>query len=275
MLIDTHAHLDDRRFDGDRAELLGRAHAAGIGAILAIGIGEGPAEMGHALALCRQYNGQSGVPRLYASAGVYPHSTPDLNDGYLTELDRLLAAPEVIACGEIGLDYYHQGAPHELQQRALIQQLELAAAHKRPILIHCRPTDGTSNTWDDLFPILDRYWASTGLGGIMHCFSGTLPEARRSIDLGFLISCAGHTTYPKSQPLREVFAQLPLESLVVETDAPYLAPLPERGKRNETAFLRHTALTLAETLGLSVVEIESATTKNFFRLFRLHPDVGN
>lgn len=275
MLIDSHAHIDSPRYAEDRAEMLGRAKAAGVEAILAIGIGEGPSEMAQALTLCRQFNGQPGMPRLWASAGVYPHTTPELEDKAIAQLDSLLAEPEVIACGEIGLDFYHEGAPHDVQRAGLIRQLEVAAARKRPILIHCRPKDGTTDAWDELFPLLDQHWAHTGLGGIMHCFGGGLEQARRSIEMGFLISFAGNLTYSKAQQLRDAAAEVPLESLVVETDAPWLAPVPNRGQRNEPAWMVHTAEVLAAAKGVSREEIEGVTTKNFFRLFGLQPNVGN
>ena len=275
MLIDSHAHLDSPRYVDDREEMLRRAWEAGVGAVLAIGIGEGPIQMHQTLEICRQFNGQHGIPKLYASAGVYPHNTPEIDDSVLAKLDSLLAEPEVIACGEIGLDYYHEGAPHEVQRKGLVRLLEIAAARKRPILIHCRPTDGTSNAWEDLFEILEAHWRPTGLGGIMHCFGGNDKQAARSLDLGFLISFAGNLTYPKAQPLRDVAARLPLDGLLVETDAPWLAPATYRGKRNEPAWVARTAETLAELQGAEVDEIAQATTKNFNRLFDLRPDVGN
>jgi TatD DNase family protein len=275
LLIDSHAHLDSPRYAEDRAEMLRRAAEAGVGAVLAIGIGEGPAEMHQALDLCRQFNGQPGMPQLYASAGIYPHATIDADHAALAKLDSLLAEPEVIACGEIGLDYYHEGAPHDLQREKLIAQLEIAAARKRPILIHCRPKDGTTTAWDDLFALLDQHWQHTGLGGIMHCFSGTWEQAQRSLDMGFLCSFAGQITYPKAQDLRDVAARLPLDSVLVETDAPWLAPAPLRGQRNEPALVVHTAETLAGLLGVPPEELGEATTKNFQRLFGLGPFVGN
>ncbi|MGA2277205.1 MAG: TatD family hydrolase [Terracidiphilus sp.] len=269
MLIDSHAHLDSPRYAGDREAMLRRAYEAGVGAILAIGIGEQADGMDGALGVCREFNGRSGLPKLYASAGVYPHNAPEIDDSVLVKLDNLLAQPEVIACGEIGLDYYHEGAAHEVQRAGLIRQLEIAAAHKRPILIHCRPKDGETDAWDDLFEILDAHWRATGLGGVMHCFGGGYEQARRSLDLGFLISFAGNLTYPKAQPLRDVAARLPLDGLLVETDAPWLAPVPSRGKRNEPAWVALTAETLAELQGAEVHRIAAATTKNFNRLFGL------
>jgi len=275
LLIDSHAHLDSERYAEDRAAMLKRAYDAGVGTVLAIGIGDGPAEMHRALGICREFNGQTGMPRLYASAGIYPHTTPEADDAALAKLDGLLAEPEVIACGEIGLDYYHDGASHDVQRAGLVRQLEIAAARKRPILIHCRPKDGATDAWDHLFLTLDTYWRHTGLGGIMHCFGGGWEQAKRSVDMGFLISFAGNITYPKAQALRDVAAQVPLDSVLVETDAPWLAPAPQRGKRNEPAWVVRTAETLAGLKGVSNEEIAAATTKNFGRLFRLGPNVGN
>jgi TatD DNase family protein len=269
LLIDSHAHLDSPRYTDDRADMLRRARAAGVGAVLSIGIGEGPAEMHQALDLCRQFNGQPDMPRLFASAGIYPHNTPDADETALAKLDSLLAEPEVIACGEIGLDYYHEGAPHDIQRTGLIRQLQIAAARKRPILIHCRPKDDRTDAWDHLFLALDTYWRQTGLGGVMHCFGGGWEQARRSLDLGFLISFAGNITYPKAQPLRDVAAQVPLDSILVETDAPRLAPAPLRGQRNEPAMMTHTAATLAAALNIAPEDLAATTTSNFLRLFSL------
>ena len=279
MLIDSHAHLDSERYAEDRGAMLARAWEAGVGTILAIGIGEQAMGMDGALKVCREFNSLAqsgaGIPRLYASAGVYPHNTPEIDEAVLAKLDGLLAEPEVIACGEIGLDYYHEGAAHRIQQEGLIAQLEIAAARKRPILIHCRGTKESTDAWDTLLPVLEEHWRHTGLGGVMHCFGAGWEQARRSLDLGFLISFAGNLTYPKAQALRDVAARLPLDGVLVETDAPWLAPVPDRGKRNEPAFVARTAQTLAGLLGVSGEEIGSATTKNFRRLFRLEPDVGN
>ncbi len=294
MLIDSHAHLDSPRYSDDRELMLRRAWEAGVGAVLAIGIGEQAAGMDGALAICRQFNGRpesgAGLPRLYASAGVYPHSTPEIDDAILAQLDGLLGEPEVIACGEIGLDYYHEGAAHEVQREGFIRQLEVAAGRKRPILIHCRPKDagspsdrssspgwqdGATGAWEQLFGILEEHWRPTGLGGVMHCFGGSYEEAARSLDLGFLISFAGNLTYSKAQPLRDVAARLPLDGLLVETDAPWLAPVPHRGKRNEPAWASLTAQTLAGLQGVPAEEISRKTAKNFNRLFGLGLDVGN
>jgi TatD DNase family protein len=283
VLIDSHAHLDSERYNEDRAAMLARAWEAGVGTVLAIGIGEHASGMDGGLRICREFNAQSGrevkFPRLYASAGVYPHNTAEIDDSILAQLNGLLAEPEVIACGEIGLDYYHEGAPHTVQRDGLIKQLEIAAARKRPILIHCRASrdgaGGITDAWDDLFEILDTHWSSTGLGGVMHCFGGGWEQARRSLDMGFLVSFAGNLTYPKAQPLRDVAARIPLDGILVETDAPWLAPAPDRGKRNEPAWVARTAHVLAGLMAVSDEELAQGTTKNFTRLFGLGADVGN
>lgn len=284
MLIDSHIHLDNERYSKDRRAVLERAYAEGVGLLLSIGIGEEAINMDGALNLCREFsepNGAriAGLPKLFASAGVYPHNTHEIDATLLAKLDHLLAQPEVIACGEIGIDYYHEGAPRETQLAGLKQQLELAAKHRCPILIHCRPKNDNPvdypEAWNDLFATLESDWRPTGLGGIMHCFSGTLEQARRSIELGFLISFAGNLTFPKSQPLREIAAGLHIDALLVETDAPWLAPAPNRGKRNEPAFVTHTAELLAALRSITLAELADATTKNFHRLFHLHPSVGN
>jgi len=275
LLIDSHAHLDSPRYDDDREAMLRRAADAGVGAVLAIGIGEGPAEMHQALDLCREFNGRPGMPRLFASAGIYPHNTPEADPAVLGKLDGLLSEPEVIACGEIGLDYYHEGAPHPVQKEGLIAQLLIAAGRKRPILIHCRGTNESADAWDDLFEVLDEHWVSTGLGGVMHCFGGGWEQAKRSLDLGFLVSFAGNATYTKAQPLRDVAARVPIDSLLVETDAPFLAPNALRGKRNEPAYVVQTAQTIAELRNISAEEVAGATTRNFCRLFNLPLGMGN
>jgi len=273
LLTDSHAHLDSDRYRDDLRDVLKRTYMAGVGTVLAIGIGEGPVEMHQAMDICRRFNGQAGMPRLYASAGIYPHTTTEADESALARLEQLLQEPEVIACGEIGLDYYHQGAPHSVQKQGFIRQMEIAAARKRPILIHCRPADGDDLCWDDTLGLLADHWGPTGIGGILHCFSGTWSHAEQAMDLGFLISFAGHVTYPKAQPLREVALRVPLEKMLVETDAPYLAPIPNRGQRNEPGWVAHTAGVLAALRGQSDQEFASITTKNFERLFGLTHNV--
>ena len=273
MLVDSHAHLDSPRYDNDREAMLQAALAAGVGTVLSIGIGDGPETMHRALDLCREYAGRTDVPRLFATAGVHPDDAAKLDPAALHTLDKLLAAPEVIACGEIGLDYYWDTAPRAVQQEAFIEQMEIAAGHHLPIVIHCRAAEhaGTGDTaaWDDTLDLLERHWRQTGLGGILHCFAGTAEHARRAIDFGFLISFAGNITFPKAQAIRDAALSVPLDVSLVETDAPFLAPAPRRGQRNEPAYVTATAAKLAELRNLDANEIARITTQNFEKLMRL------
>jgi TatD DNase family protein len=271
MLIDSHAHLDSPRYAEDRETLLDRAWAAGVRTILSIGIGEGPDTMHQALDLTRQYKDRPATPKIFASAGVHPHEAQLADEAAYTKLDQLLAEPEVIACGEIGLDYFYDHSPRETQKQVFRRQMEIAAAHKQPIIIHCRPSDNSTNAWDDTLDMLEDQWKPTGLGGILHCFTGEWDHARRALDAGFLISFAGNITFPKAQPIRDAAAQAPLDRILVETDAPFLAPIPNRGKRNEPAWVREVAVKLAEVRGIDPETAASRTTENFHRFFRTAP----
>ena len=250
MLIDSHAHLDSPRYAEDREALLDRAWAAGVRTILSIGIGEGPDTMHQALDLCRQFKDRPATPTIFASAGVHPHEAQLADECAYTKLDQLLAQPEVIACGEIGLDYFYDHSPRETQKQVFRRQMEIAASHKQPIIIHCRPSDNSTNAWDDTLDMIEAHWKPTRLGGILHCFTGEWDHARRALDAGFLVSFAGNITFPKAQPIRDAAVQVPLDRILVETDAPFLAPIPNRGKRNEPAWVREVAVKLAEVRGI-------------------------
>jgi TatD DNase family protein len=267
LLIDSHAHLDSQRYDEDRDALLARAWQAGVGALLSIGIGDGPDTMHRALELSRTYAGKPETPRILASAGVHPHEAQLADEAALAKLDHLLQQPEVIACGEVGLDYFYDHSPRETQKTVFRRQMEVAAAHKKPIIIHCRPSDNCTNAWDDTLEMIETEWAPKGLGGILHCFTGEWDHAKRAMDCGFLISFAGNITFPKAQPIRDVAILVPLDRMLIETDAPFLAPVPNRGKRNEPAWVANVAEKLAEIRNLSVDEIASRTTENFHRFF--------
>lgn len=266
-MVDSHAHLDSPRYDGDRDALLERAWQAGVDTILSIGIGEGPETMHAALDVARQYAGRPGVPRIFASAGVHPHEAQAAGPETWAKLDRLLGEPEVIAAGEIGLDYYYEHSPRERQMEAFVQQMELAAAHRLPVVIHCRPSAGSVDAWDETLGALETHWAPTGLGGILHCFTGEWEHARRALDCGFLISFAGNITFPKAEPIREVAAKVPLERMLIETDAPFLAPVPHRGKRNEPAWVGAVAAQLGQILRLEPTQVGLHTAENFCRFF--------
>jgi TatD DNase family protein len=271
MLIDSHAHLDSPRYADDREALLHRAWEAGVRAVLSIGIGDGPDTMHQALEISREFKDRPEIPKIFASAGIHPHEAQLADEKAYEKLDQLLQQPEVIACGEIGLDYFYDHSPRNIQKAAFRRQMEIAAGRKQPIIIHCRPSDGSTNAWDDTLQILEEAWKPTGLGGILHCFTGEWDHARRALDAGFLISFAGNITFPKAQPIRDAAAQVPLDGILVETDAPFLAPVPNRGKRNEPAFVREVAAKLAEVRGISPELAASRTSENFRRFFGTGP----
>jgi TatD DNase family protein len=256
-LIDSHAHIDVPQFAVDREAMLERARAAGVTTLLAIGTGPGPEKLDSAIPFAEQHDW------VYATIGIHPHEAKDVTPRHLDELWRLANHPKVIAWGEIGLDYFHDHSPRETQHKVFRDQMQLAAQAKLPIVIHCR------DAWTDCLNLLEGDWKPTGLGGILHCFSSTLEDARRGLEIGFLISFAGNSTYPKAQNLRDVAKALPLEKILMETDSPYLAPQPFRGQRNEPAYVREVARTLASVRNLSAEEIAAATAENFRRLFRL------
>lgn len=267
MLIDSHAHLDSSRYDQDRDALLLRAWEAGVRTVLSIGIGDGPETMQRAAELSREYKDREGIPRILATAGVHPHEAQLADDAAMDKLNDLLDRPEVIAVGEIGLDYFYDHSPRDTQRAVFARQMEIAASHKLPIIIHCRPSDGSTNAWDETLELIEQDWATTGLGGILHCFTGEWDHARRALDCGFLISFAGNITFPKAQPIRDAAARVPLDRMLVETDAPFLAPVPNRGKRNEPAWVREVAVKLAEVRGIEAEAVASHTTENFHRFF--------
>jgi TatD DNase family protein len=277
-LTDTHAHLDFyAETPTDRDEVLRRAYAAGVETILAIGIGEGPATMHQALEIARASSGP-GLPIVYASVGIHPQEAASGNSEALSRLANLALDERCIAVGEIGLDYYHFDNPDiATQQKAFVAQMQLAAKLRKPILIHCRTSElaaapakekfGAADAWEDLLALIAEHWTPTGLGGIMHCFSGTVEQAERSLAAGFHLSFAGNLTYPKSQAIRDAAVLAPTHRILVETDAPFLAPIPLRGQRNEPALMTHTAAALAALRGISPEELAAVTTANFKNLF--------
>jgi TatD DNase family protein len=267
-MIDSHAHLDSPRYDEDRAALLERAWAAGVREIMSIGIGEGPDTMHRALEISRECAGRPGIPAIWATAGVHPHEASLADEAAYAQLDRLLREPEVLACGEIGLDYFYDHSPREVQKAVFTRQMEIAAARGKPIVIHCRPSDNASDAWDDTLHMLQTQWAGTGLGGILHCFTGEIRHATAAMDLGFLISFAGNITFPKAQSIRDAAAVVPLDRMLIETDAPFLAPIPNRGKRNEPAWVREVAVKIGEIRGLDPDQVAVQTASNFRLLFK-------
>jgi TatD DNase family protein len=279
-LVDSHAHLDMYPA-AELEEVLARAWGAGVRQILAIGIGDGPAEMHRALEIAERTNAPE-LPVIWASAGMHPQEATSATDDALERLTALAKRQRCVAIGEIGLDYYHVENPEpEVQKRAFLAQLVIAAQVRKPILIHCRTSElatpaakqkfGPADAWEDLLALIGEHWAPHGIGGVMHCFSGTVEHARRSLELGFAISFAGNLTYPAAKAIREAAAFAPPDRILVETDAPFLAPIPHRRERNEPALVAHTARFLAELRGISEDELAAQTTKNFGALF---PAVG-
>src|ERR1700690_975739 len=218
-LIDSHAHIDFPQFADDREAMLERARAAGVNTLLAIGTGPGPEKLDAAFPYAEAHDW------IFTSVGIHPHEAEEVTPTHLETLAKLAQHPKVIAWGEIGLDYYYDHSPREIQERVFRQQLELAHTAKLPVIIHCR------DAWSDCLKVLEEAWKHTGLGGILHCFTSTLEDARRGMEMGFMVSFAGNSTYPKTQNLREVARDLPLSNILIETDSPYLAPQPYRGKR--------------------------------------------
>lgn len=256
-LIDSHAHIDDPQFADDRDAMLVRAQAAGVSTILAIGTGPGPEKLDAALPYAEAHDW------IYTTVGIHPHEAKAVTPAHLETLAQLAKHAKVIAWGEIGLDYFYDHSPRDVQQRIFREQMELAHAAKLPIIIHCR------DAWSDCLSILEEAWKPTGLGGILHCFTSTLDDARRGLDLGFLVSFTGNLTFPKAQNIRDVAKALPLENILIETDSPYLAPQPMRGKRNEPAYVAEVAKVLGTVRDLGAEEIANTTTENFRRFFQL------
>lgn len=254
-LVDSHCHLDDEKFSNDRDEVIERAQQAGVARMLAIGTGSGPPDLDAAIGLAERYS------CLQATVGVHPHDARKATGQTFEDLRARLAHPAVVGLGEIGLDYHYDFSPPECQRDVFVEQLRIAAEFHTPVIIHTR------EAWPDTMDILQRYWTPTGLGGVMHCFSGGPEEARAVLAMNFLVSFGGIVTFPKAEAVQAAAVMVPLDRLLVETDAPYLAPAPRRGKRNEPAFVVHTATRLAELRGESLEDLARVTTANFERLF--------
>jgi len=254
VLLDSHAHLDDSAFDADREAVIERARAAGLRYLLLAGGGTGPDHLDSPLAIAERHDW------VYASVGVHPHEARHFTDSHAARILELGQHPKVVAVGEIGLDYYYDHSPRDVQRQVLIRQMELARELELPIIIHCR------DAWADLYETTETHWKSAGLGGILHCFSGSREDAHRFLDWGFLISFAGNLTFPKAVAMREGAREIPLDRLLIETDCPYLAPAPYRGKRNEPAYVRGVAQELAKLRNLTEEEIGYQVIQNFEKL---------
>jgi TatD DNase family protein len=250
-LVDSHCHLDDPKFDEDRDEVIDRAILAGVDCMLAIGTGSGPPDLEGAVRLAERY------PFIWATVGVHPHDASKADDETFARLRDLVQHPKVVAVGEIGLDYHYDFSPRDVQRRVFLTQLEVAAEAGKPISIHTR------EAWPDTLETLRHHWRGTG---IMHCFTGGSEQAREALDLGLHLSFGGVLTFAKAEENREAARLTPEDRLLVETDCPYLAPVPHRGKRNEPAFITGTVRRLAEVRGTTEGAIAEATARNFRRL---------
>jgi TatD DNase family protein len=269
VYVDSHAHLEMEQFDADRDEMLQRARAAGVENILAIGSGTGPGSLDCAVRFAEKHDW------IYATIGIHPHEAKLAAEADFAELESLSKHPRVIAWGEIGLDYHYDHSPRDVQKSVFLRQMEMARVAQLPIIIHCRPTDNTENAWDDTLEILRKYWAPTGLGGILHCFTGTLQHMSAAVEIGFMISFSGNVTFAKAQNIRDAAREVPLDRMLIETDSPFLAPVPYRGKRNEPAFVTKVAEKIAEVRGVTSADIANASTENFLRFFALQETATN
>jgi TatD DNase family protein len=257
MLVDTHCHLDNEQFKADRDQVIARAFEAGVDTMVAIGTGDGPPDLEAGVRLAERH------ACILATVGVHPHDASKADDGTYARLSELLGHSKVIALGEIGLDYHYDFSPREVQRQAFIEQMRIAREARKPIVIHTR------EAWADTLALLEEHWAPSGLPGIMHCFSGGLEEAEQCLELGFYLSFGGIVTFPKATNIQEAARVAPADRILVETDAPYLAPVPRRGKRNEPAFVMETARKVAALRGETLEGIAQTTTANFRRLIGL------
>jgi len=254
-LVDSHCHLDDEKFDPDRAQVIERALAAGVEMMMAIGTG---GDLDVAIQQAERY------PFIYATIGVHPHDAAKATPETFERLRDLAGHPKVLAIGEIGLDYHYDFSHREVQRTVFDRQLEIASEFHKPIVIHTR------EAWEDTLAQV----TSLPYGGIMHCFTGDAAQASQALDLGFHLSFGGVLTFLKAEGLREAAKITPEDRLLVETDCPYLAPVPHRGKRNEPAFVVETARRLAQVRGVTPEAIAECTTRNF-RALCLRGQTGN
>jgi TatD DNase family protein len=259
MLIDTHCHLDFPDFAAERDDIVARAHAAGVKQMITISTRV--RKFPEILAIAEKY------PTVFCSVGTHPHNADEELDIPVSELIELARHPRVVAIGEAGLDYFYDNAPREAQAIGLRNHIAAARETGLPLVIHSRSAD------EDMAAILTEETGKGAFPFLLHCFSSGPELARIGVELGGYVSFSGILTFPKSEELREIAKTVPLERMLVETDAPYLAPKPFRGKRNEPAYVAHTAAVLAETVGVSAEEIARITTENAFRIFSKMPRV--
>ncbi len=260
IFVDSHCHIDGEAFDADRAEIIERAKTAGVAAMLTIGTGNPhTGEIERAVRVAEQFG------NVYAAIGVHPHDAKLYDDAAEKRLITLASnSPKVIAWGEIGLDFYYDHSPRDVQFEVFRRQIRTAKDLNLPIIIHSRDADA-----ETVEVLTEECSHESFRGGIMHCFGGTAQMATDLMKIGFLISFAGNVTFKKAENLRDAARVVPLDKLLIETDCPFLAPLPNRGKRNEPAFVVHTARFLADFYEIDLEVLAAATTANFCHFFKL------
>jgi TatD DNase family protein len=257
MLVDHHCHLDAPDFADDLDGVIARARAAGVGILVSISM--------HVRKLSQTLKIAEAHANVFSSIGTHPHYAHTELDIPVAEIVQLSAHPKIVAIGEAGLDYYYDNSPREAQAEGLRKHIAVAQETGLPLVIHARDAD------DDIAAMLEEEMARKRFAAVLHCFTGGPQLARRALDLGVYISFSGILTFKKSEALREVAASVPLDRLLVETDAPFLAPGKYRGKRNEPAYVLETARELARVKGISAAELARVTTENFFRLYAKVP----
>lgn len=256
MFVDSHAHLDGPEFDADRDEVINRATAASVNTILNVGTGDP-----HSGAFERALSLSEKHDNIFTALGVHPHDARLFDDAAEARVLKLAqSSKQVVAWGEVGLDFHYDNSPRDVQQKVFRRQLQLAREVRLPIVVHTREAE------KETLQILSEEWKDSSVPGIMHCFSGSLELAKGVLDLGFSISFSGILTFKKAEDLREVAKEVPVDRLLIETDCPYLAPMPYRGKRNEPAFVVEVARCLSGLRGVSLEEIGQITTENFNRV---------
>ena len=267
MLVDSHCHIDGEAFDADRDEVVARATDSGVAAMLNVGTGDPHSDdFQKAVAVAEKYE------NVFASVGVHPHDAKLYDDKAENHLIELGRSEKVIAWGEIGLDYYYDHSPRDVQREIFRRQINVAKDKQLPIIVHSRDANEDTVTIlrDEYQQKPDRQGGLNKFLGIMHCFGGTSEMATELMSIGFLISFAGNVTFKKAENLHEAAQVVPLDKLLVETDCPFLTPVPNRGKRNEPSFVTHTANFLAELYGVEFESLAEQTTRNFAQLFKLN-----
>ncbi len=264
MFVDSHAHIDGPKFDPDRDEVIQRAHDAGVSAILNVGTGDP-----HSGALERAVELAEGNNAIFAAAGIHPHDARLFDSQSEERLRKLVEqSARVIAWGEIGLDFHYDNSPREQQREAFRRQLRIAREVKLPVIIHTREAE------EETIQILREEWADANLLGVMHCFSGSSLLASQAVEMGLSISFSGIVTFKNATELKEIARQVPADRLLIETDCPFLAPVPFRGRRNEPAFVVEVARCLADLRGIDLEDLARITTANFARVFGVNQDLS-